>query len=281
VLTVGDADFEVEVLERSSRVPVLVDFWAPWCGPCQTLGPILERLAEEAAGAFVLAKVNTDESPALAEAFQVRSIPFVVLLVGGQPVDAFVGALAEARIREFLRPHLRAAEPPAGDDLEEARGLLERGHAQAAASRLEPLAAAKPEDPAVRLLAARAAFTTGDEDAVRRHVEAIEEGAAERGPALLLLEALALREGCGPGEDAWRRRLAADPEDLDARYGLGCCLALGGRHAEALEALVAVVAQDRRHRDGAARKAMLAVFGILGPGSDLAREYRQRLSLHL
>jgi putative thioredoxin len=284
VLDVGEKDFETEVLERSRKVPVLVDFWAPWCGPCQVLGPTLEKIAEEKAGAFVLAKVNTDESPELAMAFGIQSIPMVALFKDGEAVDAFVGAQSAANVKAFLEPHLGPPPPkeePAGDPVARAEAALAAGDARKAGRLLDAHLEASADDARARLLRARAALAEGDAEAVRRHVAALDEDVPERKAGAALLDALSLREACGPGEAHWRARLATAPGDLAAKHALACCLAVAGRHEQALQLLLEVVQADRRFQDGAARKAMVAVFAMLGPGHELAARYRRQLALYL
>ena len=278
VVEVKEKDFRKEVLERSREHPVLVDFWAPWCGPCQVLGPLLERLAAEHAGAFILAKVNADECPNLAAAFGIRSIPTVHLFADGRPVDGFQGALPEAEIRDFLKPWLPA---PTADPLADAEALLEKGDLAGARRRAERHLAGKPDDLKAHLLLAKVAFRQGDDAEVERHVQTLPAESDEAKAALALTEGLVLRKACGGKEAEWRAKVAARPEDLDARYALGCCCAAAGRYEEALEHLLQVVKADPRRAEGAARKAMVTVFGLLPAGSDLARDYRRRLLLYL
>jgi putative thioredoxin len=278
VVDVTDQTFQETVLEGSRERPVLVDFWAPWCGPCQVLGPMLVKLAEEHAGGFLLAKVNTDENPALAQAFRIQSIPTVVLVSEGKVVDAFQGALPESQLRAFLKPHVKTEE---GDLLAQGRARQEAGDGAGARNVLERLLANEPDHAEAHLLLARIAFEAGDEDAVRRHVAGIPDDTPEATQGEQLIEALAFRAACGEGAAAWEARLEADPDDLDARHALGCCHAAAGRYEDALEAFLGVVSRDKDHADGAARRAMLTIFALLGPGSDVARTWRRRLSVVL
>ncbi len=281
VIEVTDGSFESDVIARSHQVPVLVDFWAPWCGPCRILSPILEKLADEMAGAFLLAEVNTDENPGLAAAFQIQSIPTVHLLKDGRVVDGFMGALPEVKVRAFLEPHVKG-QPEHADEVARARDLLERGKTAEARAALRSHLEKSPGDAAARLLAARAALDAGDEAGARAELDAIpEEAETERREGERLRGALQFRSACGEGEAHWRARLAEAPEDLAARYALGCCLAANGRHEEALAALLEVVKRDKTFEDGAARKAMVAIFGLLGPGSDLAQRFRKQLVIYL
>ncbi len=245
VIEVGAADFPAEVVERSRTVPVLVDFWAAWCGPCRMLGPVLERLAEEHDGAFVLAKVDTDANQELAAEYGISGIPAVKLFKDGEVVDEFVGALPERQVRAFLRPHVAAPERP--DPLEAARALL----------------------------------AAGDLDGLRTAVAAIPPSADERAAAEQLLAAADLiAEARAAGDaESLRARAAASPDDCQARYALAGHLLAAGDHRDALEQYLAIAERDRRWQKEAARKAMLVVFGLIGVRHPLADEFRGKLQI--
>lgn len=278
VVEVGEQDFQQVVLEGSKERPVLVDFWAPWCGPCQTLSPTLEKLADEYGGAFLLVKVNTDDCPNLGAALQIRSIPAVFLFVDGQPADGFLGAQGEPAVREFLERHVQ----PAAEGEDEDSGMsLEDADPEAVKETLEKLLADHPDDAATRLELARMAFADGDEAKVRHLAEALPEDSTEAKAAAPLLEAMRFRAECGGDESGWRSKVAENPDDLDARYALGCCLAAAKRYDEALAELMEVVKRDRHHKDGAAHRAMLTTFALLGPQSDVVRDYRRQLTIYL
>lgn len=276
VIEVSTADFEQAVLRRSSQVPVLVDFWAPWCGPCRVLGPVLEKIAADMDGAFVLAKVNSDESPELAERYGVRGIPNVQLFKGGAVVDQFVGVVPEAGIRAFLRPYVAT----------EATRWLAEGERRAAAGDLDAardaFARALAEDRALaaaHLGLARVALVRGDHDAVQSHVDAItpHDDAYDAAQALLQAAALA-REAAAIGDPAaCTARVAGGDGDAEAHYALGGHAVAAGRLREALEHFLASARSDRRWRDEAARRAMVTVFGLVGARDPLAEEYRDKL----
>ncbi len=274
VIDVGDGDFEQQVLAGSETTPVVVDFWAPWCAPCRTLGPVLERLAQEHDGAFVLAKVNVDEAPAVAQTFGIRSIPAVMGFRDGALVGQFVGAQPEAAVRQFLAGVLPteadrlvregltlAATDPAGAETT-LRAALEREARHPRA--LLGLA---------RLLAEREAVA----DALPL-LERISPNAPVAREAERLAAALRTRLD-GTGDEATlRARVAADPTDVGARLALGRALAASGRHEAALAELLEVVQRDRHYDDDGARRAMLDLFEVLGPQHPLTDRYRGELA---
>ncbi|HVS13337.1 MAG TPA: thioredoxin [Thermoanaerobaculia bacterium] len=268
--------FEEEVLLRSHQVPVLVDFWAPWCGPCRTLGPILERLAAEMDGAFVLAKVDSDQNPEIAARYGVRGIPNVLLFEGGEAVDGFVGALPEPQVRAFLRRHCATEadrlveagkEALAADDLDAARARFEEARALDVAHH------------GAALGLARVALRSGELERARELAEAIPLGTDQHEPAQALLAALALvaKAHAAGSEDQCAARVAADDRDLEARFALGGYALARGDVRAALEHYLAVTERDKTWNDEAGRRAMVDVFQIIGVREPLADEYRDRL----
>jgi len=276
ILDVDDAGFEQEVLQRSKTTPVVVDFWAPWCGPCRTLGPVLERLADEHRGAFVLARVNVDESPRAAQAFGVRSIPSVKGLRGGEIVFAFDGALPEPEVRAELE---RLLPTPADQRVQEATSLAEAGHGNAAEERFREALGLDPRHAGANLGLARILAERGEAEAAQELLEEIGPGLPESEAAERLSASLRTRAAAGGfDEAALRERLARDEADADARLDLGLGLAAAGRHEEALELLLEAVRRDPQHRDEAARRAMLDLFALLGPEHELTGRYRAALA---
>lgn len=272
-------DFEAKVLQASLEVPVVVDFWAPWCGPCQTLKPMLEKLAEEYKGRFLLAKVNSDENPELAGHFGVRSIPSVKVVYQGQLVDEFNGALPEGKVREFLD---RIALPGGNEaDLRaEAAALVGEGRLEEALAKLVAASQADPQDQAVQLDAIDVLLQLGRNDEAAQLLAG--EYPNEPARATALRARLALAQGAADTAPL-EAKLAANPDDHATRLELARAYAAQSRFREALEAALEVVRRDRFFDEGAGRKTLLQFFEALSGEQydDLVREFRRKLSAAL
>ncbi len=266
--------FAQEVVQRSMEVPVLVDFWADWCGPCKTLSPILDRLAADYAGVLDVVKVNVDEEPMIAQQLGIRSLPTVKLIFQGRIADEFVGAQPEAQIREMLARHLPdAAGAPgaAGADAETAEDRL---------ARLEAAHQAKPEDADTSLELAEVLAMHGDtarasDLLASLPVDAQTKDGAERVRAYVLFaDAL----GDAPERATLEQRLTDNADDHRARQQLAARLFSEGQHEAALEQLLELLARDRSFDEAIARRSLVAAFNILGTGSELTGRYRRRMS---
>ena len=244
------ANFATDVVEASRDRPVLVDFWAPWCGPCRTLMPLLDRIADDYAGRFALAKLNTDEEPGVAGQFGIRSIPTVMLFHGGEVVEQFVGVQPESSIRALLDRYVGPGADDGPDSpaalVARAEAALESRDAAAAGAAIADLAARDPEHKSLKSLRARAAFV---------------DAAAAR-----------------PEVTALRSALDRDPADSAARHALAAHYALAGDYATALSEWLELMRRDRKFGDDLARRSLLAVFDVLGEGHELTTGYRRRMA---
>ncbi len=267
--------FERDVVDRSRDVPVVVDFWAEWCGPCRTLGPRLERLAEEYDGEFVLVKADTERVPDIAAAFGIRSIPAVFGLKDGKLVDSFLGVLPESEIRAFLD---RLLPTPAERLIAEARGL-ESSDLKAAEARYRIALDLAPEEPQVKIGLARVLLAQDRPDDARPLIEALERRGYLEPEAEKLKADLTLRsqsEGVG-GVEAARAAAAADPDNPDLAFALAEALAAAGRYPEAMDLCLDLIERHRKRVGESAHKLMLTIFQLLGD-AEVVADYQRKLA---
>ena len=274
---VTEADFETAVLERSLDVPVLLDCWAPWCGPCRSLGPVLEKLVQAYGGRFLLAKLNTDEAPQISAALQIRSIPLVVLFSGGRPVDQFVGALPESKVREFLDRHIKPQVSPAEQLRADAAATADAASAETLlknALALEPGHAGATLDLAERLLDRRAL------DEARTLLDGLPAARRDdRHAALSARLRLALNRPAGDPA-ALAARIAANARDFDARFDLAALLVHDGDFRAAFDQLLEVVLRDKGEQRERARKQLVEWFNAC-PDADAVSHGRRYLGMYL
>jgi putative thioredoxin len=277
VVDASTATFDEVVLRGSRGVPVIVDFWAPWCAPCRALAPVLEKLAAEYAGRFVLAKVNSDENQDLAAQFGVRGIPNVKAFVDGRIVDEFSGALPEPAVRAFIE---RLLPSPAETLRREAMDDYAAGDASSALAKLDRARELDPSNRIVPIDRIEVLIALGRVDEARAALDKLDV-LTRREDRVSALEArlnIAATMAEAPDTATLQARIAADGNDLDARLQLANLHAARERYEPALGELLEVAKRDRGFRDGAGRKQMVALFGLLGEESELVHRYRRLLA---
>ncbi len=277
IIEINESNFEQVVIQGSRQQPVLVDFWASWCQPCQMLMPLLARLAEEYQGRFILAKLNTEENQALATQFGIRSIPNVKLFVDGREVDEFAGALPEASIREFLDKHL----PRASDDtVAQAMQAWTAGDAEGALAALAQARQEDPGNPRVPLAMARIQAGMGDIEAAEATLDGLPADHDDSEAAQLRSQLFFAKDAPAPEEiPGLMTRLQQDENDSEARYRLAMGQIMSQDYPAAVEQLLTLMRKDRGYKDEAPRKALLKLFDLLGDDPLVAQARRQLFNM--
>ena len=274
---IDSRDFAVAVIERSKTVPVVVDFWAPWCGPCRVLGPMLEREVAALGGKVEMVKIDTDQNPELASALQIQGIPAVKAFVGGRVADEFVGAQSLEAVRAFLG---RLVPSEASVKLGQARAAIAENRGDDAAALLRDVLDDRQLGDEATWELARLELGRGHAAEAAPLLERLEQGPlADRAVSLRRLAGFAAEAAAYGGADKARAAIAANDKDWAARYALACALATAGDYRGALEQLLDIVARQRKFRDDAARLAMLALFEHLGSDNELVHDYRRQLQI--
>ena len=273
-------DFLRDVIEASREVPVLVDFWAPWCGPCRQLTPILEKAVRAAKGAVRLVKLNIDEQPQIPGQMGVQSIPAVFAFQDGRPVDGFMGALPESRVNDFIARLIGDSAGDTAADLEAAEAALSAGDVNSAARLFGEVLQKDLENAQALAGLAKCYIKTGDLVRAEQTLALVPPAKADSSPVASARAALELaRKTPAAGDiETLRAKLAADPKDPQARFDLALALNAKGDRSGALDELLAVVAKNRGWNDDAARKQLLQLFDAWGPADPSTIAGRQRLS---
>jgi putative thioredoxin len=285
-------NFEQEVIAASMSQPVLVDFWAPWCGPCKAIGPILEKLETEYGGGFRLAKINSDEEQQLAGAFGIRSIPTVVLMKNGQPVDGFMGALPEGKVREFLDKHVQAQAPGEEEDEPPAQEDEDAADPEAQLERLQHAVATDPANDDARFDYVKALLAAGREADARRAFEPVAGKAVGSRKVDALARWFDAIGFAGGHQDtkAFDAKIAADRRDFQARFDRSRVLMAQQRWTDAMDELLEILMRDKAWSEDLARKTYIAILEIIEPPRPQVAEgqippddptvatYRRRLS---
>lgn len=276
IFDVTAAEFQTRVIDASFQTPVLVDFWAEWCGPCRTLKPMLERITESYGGKLQLAKVNTDVEEQLASHFGIRSLPTVMLVVNGAPVDQFMGALPESKVREFLEKHI----------VSEVQALRNQARVQADAGAIEPAIellkqanAIEPNNADILVDLAEIVSNTDDYDQAMQIINALPIDIATRKNVKELKARIHLAQhaGVGPSVEELQARIAADENDLDAREQLASRCAMTQDYECALTQFFAIMQRDRQYKDDAGRQGLLDTFELLGADHPLTKTWRRKM----
>ena len=288
------ANFQEEVITASMTTPVLVDFWAPWCGPCKSLGPLLEKVEAAYAGRFKLVKIDSDQEQQLGEAFGIRSVPTCILVVNGQPVDGFTGALTEGKIKEFLDKHL----PPVVEETPELDAVepIIDTRPEAVLQRLEQAVAANPLDDNARFDYVKHLLSLGREDDAKIAFAPViaQTGTVRRFDSLKrwmdAIDFIATSAYIASAKADFDIKIAANKRDFDARFDKARWLMAGQRWTDALDELLEILMRDKAWQDGLARKTYIAVLDIMDtpkpkvadgqipPEDGVVASYRRRLS---
>ena len=278
------ASFAADVLDASMAVPVIVDFWAPWCGPCKQLGPALERLVAAANGAVRLVKVNIDENPEIAQQLRIQSIPTVYAFKNGQPVDGFMGAIPDSQLSQFIQgligPGGGEAATAAEDALAMATEALARHDLTTAAQIFGHILQEDPGHPKAVAGLARCYLESGDLDRAKQTLGLVRPDAANDDSIRAVEAELALKErAASAGElEPLRAKIAADPSDLQARFDLALGLDAKGQREEAIDELLEIMRRNRKWNEDAARKQLVILFDAMGPTDPRTIAARRRLS---
>ncbi|HEY9078559.1 thioredoxin [Magnetovibrio sp.] len=274
--------FVQDVIDVSMQTPVIVDFWAPWCGPCKTLGPMLEKLVKRAGGLVKMVKINVDDNQGLAGQLRVQSVPTVFAFKDGRPVDAFAGALPESQIQSFIDKLIGDAKPPIEAAMEQALAALKTGDAVAAEQLYTSVLAQDPTFVPAFAGIIRAIAAQGSFERAREMLNSLDAKTLSSSDVQQAISALELAEEGAHADQSQVGELQAavdrKPKDLEARFALAQALFTHGQHDDAINNLLELVRIDRNWNDQAGRKQLIKIFDTLGPTDPLTVDARKRLS---
>ena len=274
------ANFMADVIEASNKVPVIVYFWAEWCGPCKQFGPAIKKVVNEAAGLVKLVKINVDENQELAGQMRIQSIPAVYAFKGGQPVDGFAGALPESQIKTFIDKQTGGAKPPIQEALEEAQAALDAGDIAKAGAIFSQIQAQDPSNEAALAGMIRVALAAGEQDRAKEMIASLPPEIATKPEIAAAVSAFELSQQVqDAGEvDEYRSKLAQNENDHQARFDLAMALYGSNQTEAAIDELLDLFGRDPKWNDGAARQQLLKIFEALGSADPLSVSGRRRLS---
>lgn len=280
----SEAAFAQDVIEVSQEVPVIVDFWAPWCEPCKQLGPLLEKVVTEANGAVKMVKIDIDQNQNLAQQLRIQSIPAVYAFYQGKPVDAFQGAQPESQIREFVTKLTQTAgteeKSPVDEALEQAEALIESGQFEQAGAVYSQVVQHAPDNITAKAGLARCCIETGNTAGAQELIDTLSDDERMDTAFTSVISTLDLAEKAAEAGDLGPLQVAveANPKDHEARYNLALALYAGGQAEAAIDALIEIIRQNRGWNDDAARLELLKLFEAIGPTDPLTMDGRKKLS---
>jgi putative thioredoxin len=272
--------FAQDVIAASKQVPVIVDFWAPWCGPCKTLGPLLEKTVQAARGKVKLVKIDIDKNQRIAQQLRIQSIPAVYAFHNGQPVDGFVGALPESQVKAFVNRLAGAAGPsPVEEILGEAKAAIDAGDPQGAVAIYQEVLSAEPDNPAALGGLAKLLAQNGQVDQAKQFLAKVPADQANHVDVAGAKAAVALAEQTSGGDTAeYTSKLAANANDHQARFDLALALLKAGNREGAVDELLDIIKRDRNWNEQAARNQLIKLFEAFGPTDPLTKSGRRKLS---